>query len=86
MRIFQTLLASVLLGIVVELGGIWHELHHIRLEQVKNALYALPQQRQDALRRTMAGKRLESTAHIDGDVAIDGDVNLTQPVEVEIDQ
>jgi hypothetical protein len=78
--------AGAVVAVILELGGIWHELHHIRSEQVKNALYASPFERSDSFRRSKIGKRLESTAYVDGDVSIEGDVNLSEPVEVEIER
>jgi hypothetical protein len=32
--------AAALVVVILELGGIWHEIHQMRSEQVKNALYA----------------------------------------------
>ena len=58
----------------------------MQTEQVKNALYALPKERRDALHKTGAGKRLESTTFVNGEVSVDGEVELSQPVTVEIDR
>ena len=69
--------------VISELGGIWHEVRQMRNERVKNATYALSQERRAALRGPVA-KRLESTAYVDGEVAIDGTVEVGQPLEVEI--
>lgn len=77
--------AAALVVVILELGGIWHEIHQMRSEQVKNALYALPKERRNALRGA-AAKRLESSSFVDGTVAIDGPVKLDEPVTVEIDQ
>ena len=77
--------ATALAAVILELGGIWHEIHQMRSEQVKNALYALPKERRNAL-RGVAAKRLESSSFVNGEVAIDGPVKLDEPVTVEIDQ
>ena len=83
--------AAALVVVILELGGIWHEIHQMRSEQVKNALYALPTERRNALRGA-AANRLESssfvdgTVTVDGSVTIDGPVKLDEPVTVEIDQ
>ncbi len=83
--------AAALVVVILELGGIWHELHQMRSEQVKNALYALPKERRNALRGA-AAKRLESSSFVDGavtvdgSVTIDGPVELDEPVTVEIDK
>jgi hypothetical protein len=78
--------AVAVIIVIVELGAIWNEIHHMRAEQVKNSLYALPEDRRNALRGTAASRRFESTANVDGDVKIDGEVQLSEPVQVEIDQ
>lgn len=83
--------AAALVVVILELGGIWYEIHQMRSEQVKNALYALPTERRNALRGA-AANRLESssfvdgTVTVDGSVTIDGPVKLDEPVEVEIDR
>lgn len=77
---------TVCIALLIELGGIWNELHHIRTEQVKNALYALPPSTQRAARRHGTAKSLEATSKIEGSVSIDGAVQLEQPVDVEIDR
>lgn len=77
--------AAALVVVILELGGIWHEIHQMRSEQVKNALYAFPKDRRNALRGA-AAKRLESSSFVDGTVSIDGPVKLDEPVTVEIDQ
>ena len=77
--------ATALVVVILELGSIWHEIHQMRSEQVKNALYALPTERRNALRGA-AAKSLESTSFVDGSVAFDGTVKLDEPVTVEIDQ
>ena len=51
-------------------------------EQVRNALYALPMER----RNTLGARRLESSSFVRGEVAIEGTVQLDEPVTVEIDQ
>jgi len=76
--------------LVVELGGIWNELHHVRTEQVKNAWYALPfevQQRIPAkfIKKWESTSDVEGSVTVEGSVSIDGDVDLNEPVEVEID-
>lgn len=76
--------AAALVVVILELGGIWHEIHQVQSEQVKNALYALPKERRNALRGTSA-KRLESSSFVNGEVSIDGPVELDEPVTVEID-
>ena len=83
-RICAIATGVALVGIISELGGIWHDVHQMRDEQVKNALYALPKERRDALRGTAASRKRESTVFVDGEVSIDGSVELDQPVEVEI--
>jgi len=75
--------------LVVELGGIWNELHHVRTEQVKNAWYALsPEVKQRIparyIRKWESTSDVEGNVTVDGSVSIDGDVNLDEPVEVEI--
>ena len=73
--------------VIVELGAIWTEVHKMRNEQVKNAMYALPEDRRRELKGSKAGKRMESTSYVDGSVTVDGTVSLEdQPIEVEIDQ
>ena len=74
--------AAAIVVVILELGGIWHEIHQMQSEQVKNALYALPKEQ----RNTLAAKRLESSSFVNGEVAIDGSVKLDEPVTVEIDQ
>jgi hypothetical protein len=71
--------AAALVVVILELGGIWHEIHQMRSEQVKNALYAFPMERRNVLREA-AAKRLESSSFVDGTVKLD------EPVTVEIDQ
>jgi hypothetical protein len=85
-NIRAVVLAAALVAIITELGGIWSEVHQMRREQVKNATYALSKERRDALRGTAARRRLESTAYVDGEVSIEGNVQLEEPVEVEIDR
>jgi hypothetical protein len=85
MNIRAIIKAAALVVVVLELGGIWHEIHQMRSEQVKNALYALPKERRNALRGA-AAERLESSSFVNGEVAIDGPVTLDEPVTVEIDQ
>ena len=77
--------AAALIVVILELGGIWHEIHQMRSEQVKNALYALPTERRNVIRGA-AAKRLESSSFVNGEVAIDGPVELDEPVTVEIDR
>jgi hypothetical protein len=77
--------AAALVVVILELGGIWHEIHQMRSEQVKNALYALPTERRNVIRGA-AAKRLESSSFVNGEVAIDGPVELNEPVTVEIDR
>lgn len=84
LRIRHIAKAAVALAVIIELGGIWNEVHHMRNEQVKNALYALPQARRSALKGTPASRHMESTTFIDGSVSVDGPVELNEPVEVEI--
>lgn len=72
-------------ALVFELGGIWNELHQMRKEQVKNALYSLSDQRRASIGNTPSGRRLENTVNVNGSVEIDGKVELEEPVEVEID-
>jgi hypothetical protein len=71
------------IAVVVQLGGIWHELHQMRNEQVRSALYSLPPARQQQLRGSRAERMLRSTTHVDGEVSID---DAAQPIKVEIDQ
>lgn len=77
--------AVALIAIIVELGAIWNEVRQMRSEQVKNMTYMLPKERRDALKGTLPGKRMESTAFVNGNVSIDGPIDLNEPVEVEID-
>ena len=77
--------ATALVVVILELGSIWHEIHQMRSEQVKNALYALPTERRNVIRGA-AAKRLESSSFVNGEVAIDGPVELDEPVTVEIDR
>ena len=77
---------AVMALIAIELGGIWHDLHEMRNEQVKSAYYALPEARRKALRGTAAQRNLESTTNVSGTVGINGSVEVEQPVEVDIDQ
>jgi hypothetical protein len=77
---------AALVVVILELGGIWSEIHQMRKEQVTNALYALPKERREALGKTVVGRRLKSTAYVDGVVSVNGTVELDQPVEVEIDR
>ncbi len=77
--------AAALGVVILELGGIWHEIHQMRSEQVKNAMYALPEEHRNVLRGA-AAKRLESSSFVNGEVAIDGPVELDEPVTVEIDR
>jgi hypothetical protein len=81
----EVLFVAALVVIISELGGIWREIHQMRSEQVKNATYALPQNRRDAIRKTALGKKLESTALVDGHVTVEGKVEIEQPIEVNID-
>lgn len=90
---FRTIIVSAaLLIVIMELGGIWKEIHQLRNEQVKNAWYALPEEGRKRLKGTLAQKRRESTSFVNGDVSIDGTVDVEgtvdvdQPVEVEIDR
>ena len=91
MNIRAIAIAAALVVVISELGGIWHEIHLMRSEQVKNAMYALPKERRNALRGA-AAKRLESSSFVGGEVevngtvTIDGPVELNEPVEVEIDR
>lgn len=91
MNIRAIAVAAALVVVISELGGIWHEIHQMRIEQVKNATYALPKERRNALPGA-AARRLESSSFVDGTVAIDGSVTvdgpveLDEPVTVEIDQ
>jgi hypothetical protein len=79
----QALMALVVVVVIVELGGIWHELHQVRNEQVRNALFSLPPARQQQMRGSRAEAVLRSTTHVDGEVSID---DAAQPIRVEIDQ
>lgn len=86
-RNFRTAAKVVaLIAIIVELGAIWNEVHQMRSEQVKNITYALPQRQRDAIKETFASKRMQSTAFVNGNVTIDGRVDLNEPVQVEIDR
>lgn len=78
-------IAAALVVVISELGGIWHEIHLMRSEQVKNATYQLSKERRNALPEA-AVKRLESSSFVNGTVGIDGPVELNEPVEVEIDR
>lgn len=81
----RSIVATIAFAIVIiELGGIWNEVHHMRGEQVKNALYSFPAGRRAALPATTQ-RHLENTVNVNGSVEIDGEVKLEEPVEVEID-
>jgi hypothetical protein len=75
----------VIVAVVIELGGIWNEVHHIRNEQVKSEWYALPPEAQRTLaQRGVRAKKLyesSSRADVEGSVSIEN-----EPVEVEIDR
>jgi hypothetical protein len=80
----------LLLAIIAwELGGIWTELKGVRNEQVKNALYALPAKQAEHLRSQVNSKgaqhqlRLLASEIAGIDNAVD--VNIDQPLSVEID-
>ncbi len=72
--------------VIVELGGIWNEVRQMRSEQVKNSLYALPKERRDTLKGTSARRRLESSSYVDGEVSVNGSVEVDQPIAVEIER
>jgi hypothetical protein len=74
-----------LAAVIFELGGIWNEIHQMRSEQVKNALYSFPDERRTSLRATTLGRKLENTVKVNGSVEVEGNVKLDEPVEVEID-
>lgn len=86
-NVWRVAKTAALLAVIVELGGIWHDLHHIRDEQVKNAFYGLPDSRQATVRQNaFAKRRLQSTTNVSGDVEIDGEVDVAQPIDVEIER
>jgi hypothetical protein len=76
---------------LIELGGIWHELHHLRQEQVKNQYYAIPKEaRAKISEKGKASLQSSSTVLIDGPVdvevrnsSIDVEVQNTVPVEIQ---
>jgi hypothetical protein len=86
----QVILGAGFIVLLIELGGIWREVHQVRLEQVKNQWYAntrgvrervrnLPKEKAEQVRRMY-----ESTS----DVEVDGgsvnvDIN-DQPIQVEV--
>ncbi len=72
--------------VIVELGAIWSEVHQMRSEQVKNALYALPSENRIKIQGKPAEQRLKSTSFVRGDVEIDGEVEVAQPLQVDIDR
>ena len=93
----QSHLAKVLLSVgfillLVELGGIWREVHQSRLEQVKSQWYAdtrgirervkkLPNDKAEQVKRIY-----ESTSDVEvdgGSVSVDID---DQPIQVEVNQ
>jgi hypothetical protein len=93
----RTHLAQMLFGagfivLLIELGGIWKEVHQVRLEQVKNQWYAdtrgvrervkkLPKDKAEQVKRTY-----ESTSDVEvdgGTVSVDID---DQPIQVEMNQ
>jgi hypothetical protein len=86
----RTVKRVAIIVIAIELGGMWYDVHHIRAEQVKNALYAMPREQQKMFEQMGLAKRMESKTNVDADVegtvSIDGDVNLSEPVEVEVEQ
>ena len=88
MRFARVLFSLGFLVLLVELAGIWKEVHQIRVEQVKSRWYALPEQTRaqisKGLPKTEQRKReFESTANanVEGSVEIEN-----QPIEVETDQ
>lgn len=88
-RYFRQIAKVVAIMIVVfELGGIWNEVHKMRQEQVKNRLYAMPEEQRKEFLGTDVDlkRRMESTSFVDGDVSIDGDVKLDEPVDVNLDE
>jgi hypothetical protein len=83
------LIVLVLSLIACELGGIWSELKGIRREQVKNALYTLSPKQVERLRsgsnKEGVKNRLRVLTSEIGGITRTVDVDISQPVSVEID-
>ena len=82
----------VVVVVLIELGGIWNELHHIREEQVRNQYYAIPKEsRAKISEKNKAGLLSSSTLMIDEPLevnvqnsSIDVEVQNSLPIPVEI--
>ena len=89
-RIIGVALCAGFLLLLIELGGIWKEVHQIRVEQVKSQWYAEPQEVRERVRRLPKGEQVRKNYESTSNVVVDGgsvDVNVQdQPVEVQIDQ
>ena len=85
-RAVSMLLCTGFIPLLVELGGIWKEVHQIRVEQVKNQCTPTKEVR-ERVRKLPKADQVKRNYESTSNVEVDGSVEIAnQPIEVEINQ